>query len=99
MALGTGIALLPERAYSFAVARLPVEAAATTTALSILLAMLVFGGSTLSAQRGWAARRIRTSSRRTTPRNEFEKKMQHEIVCTCGACGRRRSPSAGKIRA
>src|SRR6266850_2613179 len=42
MALGTGIALLPERAYSFALAKLPVEAAATTTALSLLLTMLVF---------------------------------------------------------
>ena len=52
MALGTGIALLPERAFSFALAKLPAEAAATTTALSLLLAMLLFGGTTLSAQQG-----------------------------------------------
>ena len=37
IALGTGIALLPERAYSFAVARLPAEAATTTTAMLLLL--------------------------------------------------------------
>ena len=33
MALGTGIALLPERAFAFALAKLPAEAAATTVAL------------------------------------------------------------------
>src|SRR6185436_19137997 len=36
IALGTGIALLPERAYSFAVARMPVEAAATSTVALML---------------------------------------------------------------
>jgi len=87
MALGTGIALLPERAYSFAVARLPVEAAATTTALSILLAMVVFGGSTLSAQKGMGGPADQNIQSSYYARNEFEKKMQHEIVCTCGACG------------
>ena len=87
MALGTGIALLPERAYSFAVAKLPVEAAATTTALSMLLAMLVFGGSTLSAQKGMGGPADQNIQSSYYARNEFEKKMQHEIVCTCGACG------------
>jgi cytochrome c-type biogenesis protein CcmF len=87
MALGTGIALLPERAYSFAVARLPVEAAATTTALSILLAMVAFGGSTLSAQKGMGGPADQNIQSSYYARNDFEKKMQHEIVCTCGACG------------
>jgi cytochrome c-type biogenesis protein CcmF len=87
MALGTGIALLPERAYSFAVARLPVEAAATTTALSILLAMLLFGGSTVSAQRGMGGPADQNIQSSYYARTEFEKKLQHEIVCTCGACG------------
>ncbi len=41
IALGTGIALLPERAYSFAVARLPAEAATTTT---VMLVLLIVGG-------------------------------------------------------
>ena len=89
MAIGTGIALLPERAYSFALAKLPVEAAATTTALTLLLAMLLFGGTTLSAQPGMgpsgpAGENIQSSYYARTP---FEKQMQHEIVCTCGACG------------
>src|SRR3954452_9881141 len=48
MALGTGIALLPERSFAFALARMPAEAAATTVAL--LLMVLLSGGATLSAQ-------------------------------------------------
>jgi hypothetical protein len=48
MALGTGIALLPERAYSFAVVKLPAEAGTTTVML--LLALLAFGSATVSTQ-------------------------------------------------
>jgi len=87
LALGTGIALLPERAYSFALAKLPVEAAATTTALSLLLAMVVFGGSTVSAQRGMGGPADQNIQSSYYARNDFEKKMQHDIVCTCGSCG------------
>jgi cytochrome c-type biogenesis protein CcmF len=87
MALGTGIALLPERAFSFAIAKLPVEAAASTTALTVLLAVLLFGGSTLSAQRGMGGPADQNIQSSYYARNDFEKKMQHEIVCTCGACG------------
>jgi len=84
LALGTGIALLPERAYSFAAAKLPAEAA---TASGLLLAMLLVGGTTLSAQAGMPAGpagvNVQTSF---YARTDFERQMQHEIVCTCG-CG------------
>jgi cytochrome c-type biogenesis protein CcmF len=82
MALGTGIALLPERSFAFAVAKMPAEAAATTVAL--LLLVLLSGGTTLSAQGMTGDANTRTSF---YPRTPFEKEMQHEIVCTCGACG------------
>src|SRR6266545_793028 len=83
LALGTGIALLPERAFSFALARLPMEAAATTTALTLLLALLF--AAPAFAQPGMSGdQNTRTSF---YARTEFEKQMQHEIVCTCGACG------------
>ena len=85
MAIGTGIALLPERSFAFALAKLPVEAAATTVAL--LLAMLVYGGTTLSAQRGMGSPADQNVQASFYARNDFEKQMQHEIVCTCGACG------------
>jgi c-type cytochrome biogenesis protein CcmF len=88
LAIGTGIALLPERAYAFAVARMPGEVA--TTAGVILLALLlgtarpsaqaVTGGGMGVAPEGVD---VQTSY---YPRTEFEKEMQHEIRCTCG-CG------------
>jgi cytochrome c-type biogenesis protein CcmF len=87
LALGTGIALLPERMYSFAVADVssPAEAIATTTG-AILLAIVLLGGTTLSAQSGMGS----TDSQTQTsyfPRNDLERQLQHEIVCTCGSCG------------
>ena len=83
LALGTGIALLPERAYSFALAQAPVEAAASTVALLIVLAVT---SASLSAQPGMPAgdRDTQTSF---YARTEMERQLQHEIVCTCGACG------------
>ena len=84
MALGTGIALLPERAFSFALAKLPAEAAATTVALLLLRAAVRRHDAVGAARHG---RRRRTRRRRSTRATPFEKQMQHEIVCTCGACG------------
>jgi cytochrome c-type biogenesis protein CcmF len=86
LAFGTGIALLPERAYSFALAKMPAEAAATTTVV-LLGVLLMGGGTTLSAQQqgmGASSGLTQTSYYARTP---FEKQLQHEIVCTCGACG------------
>src|SRR4051794_16710257 len=82
LALGTGIALLPERSFAFALAKMPAEAAATTVAF--LLLVLLTGGTTVSAQGMAGDVNTRTSFYARTP---FEKQMQHEIVCTCGACG------------
>jgi cytochrome c-type biogenesis protein CcmF len=85
MALGTGIALLPERSFAFALAKLPAEAAATGTVVLLAFAILLGGGSTLRAQTSMGGTEdTRASFYARTP---FEKQMQHEIVCTCGACG------------
>jgi cytochrome c-type biogenesis protein CcmH/NrfF len=82
LALGTGIALLPERSFAFALAKMPVEAAATTAAI---LLVLLLGAPAVSAQSNMGGDvNTRTSF---YPRTPFEKEMQHEIVCTCGACG------------
>ena len=89
IALGTGIALLPEKAYSFAVAKLPVPEGAATT-IAILLAVLLGSGATaraqghLDASTGLTPDEVRSSY---FPRTDFERQMQHEIVCTCGTCG------------
>src|SRR5262249_18062906 len=85
MALGTGIALLPDRAFPFAMAKIPVEASATST-IALLVLLAVSAPSKLFAQMGMptADGATQTSFYARTP---FEKQMQHEIVCTCGACG------------
>jgi cytochrome c-type biogenesis protein CcmF len=92
IAIGTGIALLPERTYSFAVARMPAQAAATTT-VALLLIMLL-GGAPASAQdmsqHGMGGPPITGSADVQTsyyPRTPLERELQHEIVCTCGTCG------------
>jgi len=85
IALGTGIALLPERAYSFATARLPIEAAATST-VALILVLLLAGAAPVSAQHMPGARDEHIQSS-YYPRNDLEKQLQHEIVCTCGTCG------------
>jgi cytochrome c-type biogenesis protein CcmF len=83
MAIGTGIALLPERSLAFAMAKMPAEAATTTIAL--LLLFVLAGARPASAQQGMGGTEDTRSS--YYARTPFEKQMQHEIVCTCGACG------------
>jgi cytochrome c-type biogenesis protein CcmH/NrfF len=81
MALGTGIALLPERAYSFAVAKLPAEAASTTTAL--LMAFLLLLPAVVRAQH--------VETGQTVPvvaRSPLERDLQRNLICMCGTCGR-----------
>jgi cytochrome c-type biogenesis protein CcmF len=85
MALGTGIALLPERTLAFAMSKLPAETAAATTTVALLLMLLVAGAAPVFAQPGMGGSEDTRSS--YYARTPFEKQMQHEIVCTCGACG------------
>jgi len=79
LAFGTGIALLPERTYSFAVAKLPADAAATTVAL---LLMVLFGGASLSAQMHTENPRVVIEA----PKNALEQQMREEMGCDCGGC-------------
>jgi cytochrome c-type biogenesis protein CcmF len=84
MALGTIIALLPERAFVFAAARLPAGAATTT----MLLIGLLLGPM-------WQARLLAqhaegVSNAYLVPKTPLESELQHEIICMCGTCGRRR---------
>ena len=80
MAVGTGIALLPETAYSFAVAKVSAEAAATTT-MSILLALVLLG-----VPRPAFAQHTAMPGSMTEPKSDLERKMRDEIGCTCGSC-------------
>jgi cytochrome c-type biogenesis protein CcmH/NrfF len=82
IAIGTGIALLPERAYSFAVAKLPPDVATSTTALLALLAVLGMAAD---------ARAQHVESGTTVPviaRSPLERDMQKKLICMCRTCGR-----------
>jgi cytochrome c-type biogenesis protein CcmF len=85
MAFGTGIALLPERAFSFAMARLPAEVATTAV---VFLALMLGPATRASAQHTGATGSIVDNVQTSHyARNEFERQLQKEIVCTCGTCG------------
>ena len=93
LAIGTGIALLPERAFAFAASKLPAGAA--TAALILLLPPA-------------AARRMRSTSRiRRRPSSchgaTLERELRGELICMCRTCGRKRigectCPVAGTMR-
>ena len=72
MALGTGIVLLPERTFAFAMAKFPAEAATTASTLVLML--------------GLAASAFAQSAENVPliPKNPVEKRLHSQIVCTCG---------------
>jgi len=81
LAFGTGIALLPESTFSFALAKVgSPEAAATTVAL--LLAVMLFGvpRPALAQQMPAGLATI------APPKNALDQKLREEIGCTCGGC-------------
>lgn len=78
MALGTGIALLPERTFAFALARLPAEVATTAT----LFLLLVLG----LGQPAFAQHEENPQGVISSPRNTLERELRAEMGCTCGTC-------------
>ena len=81
LALGTGIALLPERALSFASSRTAAAQAATTAALMFALTI---AQPSLHAQ----GHSDGLSISAIVPRNEVEKRLHERLVCLCGDCGK-----------
>jgi cytochrome c-type biogenesis protein CcmF len=80
IAFGTGIALLPERTYSFALAQSPGDMAGATATLLLLVAFLA--GTPAFAQ-------VHVPNAANAPKaatSELEKEMRREIVCLCGDC-------------
>jgi len=82
MVIGTGIALLPERALSFATARVPENAVTTTL---MLLLIVSIGSARLRAQHIVTPE----SSIIGAPRSDLEREIHKEIICMCGTCGRK----------
>jgi cytochrome c-type biogenesis protein CcmF len=69
MAMGTGIAVMPDRAFAFAVTRVP--AGAVTTSLMLMLALLPVSA--------WAQPQSSVA-----PNSSVRKKIHSEVMCTCG---------------
>jgi cytochrome c-type biogenesis protein CcmF len=82
MLIGTIIALLPERALAFATAEVPAGA---VTPLLVLLLVGTIGMAGLGAQHVVSSQTVSI-----VPRSPVEKRLQGEIVCMCGTCGRKR---------
>jgi cytochrome c-type biogenesis protein CcmF len=80
MAIGTGIALLPERTYAFALAKLPEAAGAAATTGAALLLMLWVLSAPLMAQHEAGTGVL------LPPKNALERQMRDEMACTCGSC-------------
>jgi cytochrome c-type biogenesis protein CcmF len=72
LAIGTGIALLPERAFAFAAAKVPEGA--VTTGLMLLLVLLPV--------RAWA----QDGSVAPVQRSEAKRKVEGQLMCMCGGC-------------
>jgi cytochrome c-type biogenesis protein CcmH/NrfF len=80
MALGTGLALLPESAFAFAAAKVPAGAA--TTSLLLLFVLLPAPARAQHVENPQAVI--------IPPQSQLEKDLQNEIICMCGTCGRKR---------
>jgi cytochrome c-type biogenesis protein CcmF len=91
LALGTGIALLPERTFAFATARSGAEVAGTTAAL--ILMVLLSGGTARAQGVTEPAAQGHSETSQIDPhplRTDAEKRVGERLVCFCG------SPGCGK---
>jgi cytochrome c-type biogenesis protein CcmF len=82
LGLGTILALLPERLFATAMARVPENA---VTAGLIVLAILA-GAGHVHAQ----GHQEGVSEAYLVPKTDLERQLQKEIICMCGTCGRKR---------
>jgi cytochrome c-type biogenesis protein CcmF len=90
LAIGTVIAISPERAYVVAGAKERTKAAASTAALGLLLGLSLIGGAARAADTpaGMGMGHDQSRAVRAAPRSPAEDELFHKIVCMCGTCGR-----------
>ena len=81
LAFGTIIALLPERTFAFATAKLPAEVATS----GLMLLLLLIPAAPARAQHIESPQNVAV-----VPKSPLERDLQHEIICMCGTCGRQR---------
>src|SRR6476469_5197701 len=78
-AVGTGIALLPETAFAFAVTKVP--AGAVTTMVLLFTLLLPVSARAQHVETGRAPN--------TAAQTPLEREVGHAVVCMCGTCGRK----------
>jgi cytochrome c-type biogenesis protein CcmH/NrfF len=86
LALGSIVALLPESAFAFAMAKVP-SGAATTSLLILGLALGLPAGVRAQVAQ---SHQEGVSEAFLVPRTTLERALQKEIICMCGTCGRKR---------
>jgi cytochrome c-type biogenesis protein CcmF len=81
MALGTGIVMLPERTFAFAMAKFPAPEVATTAGMFLLMLSLAAPAMAQHVETG--------SSVPVAIYSPAERELQRDIICMCGTCGRK----------
>jgi cytochrome c-type biogenesis protein CcmH/NrfF len=81
MALGTGIVMLPERTFAFAMAKFPAPEVATTAGIFLLMLSLASPALAQHVETGGSAP--------VAVYSQTERELQRDIVCMCGTCGRK----------
>ncbi len=81
LAVGTILALLPERVFAVALSRVPEGAATSGLVILLLLA---------GAAHAHAQHQDGVSEGYVVPRTPLERDLQKEIICMCRGCGRQR---------
>jgi cytochrome c-type biogenesis protein CcmF len=80
MALGTGIVLLPERTFAFAMAKFPAPEAATAGMLVLMM---------LAATPAFAQHTETGVNVPIALYSPVERELHRDIICMCGTCGRK----------
>jgi cytochrome c-type biogenesis protein CcmF len=83
LAIGTLIALLPETAFAFAVARMPANATRATSMWLLLLALVA--PAAIQAQDGPIAQPSGEGG--LVSKSSVERRLEGEIICMCGSSG------------
>ncbi len=83
IAIGTLIALLPETAFAFAVAKVPANAARSAGMWLVLLASV--SPAIIQAQDGAIAQP--SAGGGLVSKSDLQRKLEHEIICMCGSAG------------
>jgi cytochrome c-type biogenesis protein CcmF len=81
MALGTGIVLLPERTFAFAMAKFPAPEVASTAGMVLMLLACAAPGAAQHVETGIPVAAVVYSP--------AERDLQRDIICMCGTCGRK----------